>query len=256
VSFEGRQFPQFYLTPDSPCPYLPGRRERKVFTHLVGDQAPALNDMLTHGGFRRSQNIAYRPACSNCTSCVSVRVIVDAFRPNRTFKRTVAANRELVVSETEASASKEQYTLFRDYLDARHGEGGMADMGIMDFTSMIEDSFVQTSTVEYRTRPLVPLAPPDHQVGRLLGVVLTDRLHDGLSMVYSFYDPREVRRGLGTYMILDHIERARKLGLPYLYLGYWVAGSPKMDYKQRFRPQEHLTPQGWVRNEDQPVHPA
>lgn len=246
MSYEGRQFPQFYLTPQSPCPYLPGRHERKVFTHLIGEQAASLNELLTHGGFRRSQNIAYRPACETCTACVSVRVLVDAFQPTKSFKRTRAANRDLTASVCEASATQEQYSLFRDYIDTRHSDGGMSDMSVFDFAAMIEDSFVHTTTVEYRARPDIPLAPPDERKGPLLGVALTDRLEDGLSMVYSFYDPQDERRGLGTYMVLDHIERARKLGLPYLYLGYWVDGSPKMEYKRRFRPQEHLTPEGWM----------
>jgi arginyl-tRNA--protein-N-Asp/Glu arginylyltransferase len=238
--------PQFYLTAPAPCPYLPGRAERKVFTHLVGDRASALNDILTQGGFRRSQNIAYRPACDGCRSCISVRVIVDAFAPTGSMERVIRRNRDIVGSETSASPSSDQYSLFRSYLDARHAEGGMADMTVLDYAMMVGDSHVDTLVVEYRFRG------PDTAIngrgtGPLIATALTDVLSDGLSMVYSFFEPTYSSRSLGTFMILDHIVRARKMGLPYVYLGYWVDGSRKMGYKRRFRPQEHLAPRGWVR---------
>ncbi|WP_181707095.1 arginyltransferase [Chthonobacter rhizosphaerae] len=238
--------PQFFLTAPSPCPYLAGRFERKVFTHLVGDRAPALNDILSQGGFRRSQNIAYRPACETCRSCVSVRICVDGFSPNKSFKRTLKANEDVVGAELPASPTSEQYSLFRHYLDSRHADGGMVDMTMLDYAMMVEDTHVETMLVEYRRR-----GPDSFITGRgagpLLAVALTDVLADGLSMVYSFYNPEESWRGLGTLMILDHIRRARARGLPYVYLGYWVKGSPKMDYKIRFKPQEHLMPKGWER---------
>ncbi|MGD9740046.1 MAG: arginyltransferase [Bauldia sp.] len=238
--------PQFYLTAPSPCPYLPGQQERKVFTHLVGERAPALNDILTQGGFRRSQNIAYRPACEGCRSCVSVRVLVDAFSARNSLGRTLAANQDLVGTEIAPSPSAEQYSLFRRYLDARHAHGGMADMTVLDYAMMVEDTHVETMMIEYRFRG------PDSGItgrgeGPVIAAALTDILSDGLSMVYSFYDPGYTERSLGTFMILDHIRRARKRGLPYVYLGYWVEGSPKMHYKTRFKPQERLGPRGWER---------
>ena len=241
-----RDTPQFYLTAPSPCPYLPGREERKVFTHLVGDRAPGLNDLLTHGGFRRSQAIAYRPACETCRACVSVRVIVDRFKPSRSMRRVRAQNSDVIGEMRVQAPSSEQYSLFRAYLDSRHRDGGMADMTVLDYAMMVEDSHVKTRLVEYRKRG------PDSSIngrgsGSLLAVALTDVLSDGLSMVYSFFDPEEAARSLGTYMILDHIERARKINLPYVYLGYWVRGSGKMDYKSRFLPQERLLPDGWTR---------
>jgi len=248
VSIEGRNFPQFYLTPPAPCPYLPGRLERKVFTHLIGDQARLLNDTLTHGGFRRSQNIAYRPACDSCNACTSVRIVADRFEMTRSFRRTINANRDVVRDEVPLRATAEQYALFRSYIDARHGDGGMADMTVLDFTAMVEDSFVDTRIVEYRLRQQSEPGDNGDRKGRLIGVALTDVLQDGLSMVYSFFDPAHPVRGLGTYMILDHIELTRRLGLGYLYLGYWIAGSEKMAYKSRFQPQEHLTASGWVRS--------
>ena len=243
-----RDTPQFYLTAPSPCPYLKGQEERKVFTHLVGERAGDLNDLLTHGGFRRSQSIAYRPACETCRACVSVRVVNADFKPSRNMRRVAERNADLIGELRDASPTSEQYSVFRAYLDARHRDGGMADMTVLDYAMMIEDSHVKTNLVEYRRRG------PDSSltqrgVGDLLAVALSDVLSDGLSMVYSFFEPDQGERSLGTFMILDHIERARKMGLPYVYLGYWVPGSRKMDYKGRFLPQERLMPSGWVRFE-------
>lgn len=238
--------PQFYLTAPAPCPYLEGKEERKVFTHLVGERAGQINDMLSQGGFRRSQNIAYRPACEGCRSCVSVRVIANEFGPTRTMKRIMRTNRDLVGKALPPSPTSEQYSLFRKYLDDRHSKGGMAEMTTLDYAMMVEDSHVDTMVVEYRLRD-ADTAISGGGSGPLIAVALTDVLGNGLSMVYSFFDTELDRRSLGTFMILDHIRRARKMGLPYVYLGYWVEGSPKMQYKTRFLPQEHLTMTGWQR---------
>jgi leucyl-tRNA---protein transferase len=247
VTQHSRNTPQFYLTAPSPCPYLPGQEERKVFTHLVGERAAELNDLLTHGGFRRSQSIAYRPACETCRACVSVRVVVADFRPTRSMRRILERNCDLVGDMRAAVPTSEQYSVFRSYLDARHRDGGMVDMTVLDYAMMVEDSHVETRMVEYRTRG------PDTAVtgrgdGELLAVALTDVLTDGLSMVYSFFEPDQAGRSLGTFMILDHIARARRMELPHLYLGYWVKGSRKMDYKGRFAPQERLMADGWRRS--------
>ncbi len=243
-----RDTPQFYLTAPSPCPYLEGQEERKVFTHLVGERAGELNDLLTHGGFRRSQSIAYRPACEHCRACVSVRVLVNEFAPTRSMRRIAERSADLVGEMREPTPTSEQYSVFRAYLDARHRNGGMADMTVLDYAMMIEDSHVDTRLVEYRRRgPDTGFNGRGH--GELLAVALTDVLSDGLSMVYSFFDPDAGDRSLGTLMILDHIARAQEMGLPYVYLGYWVPGSRKMDYKGRFLPQERLAPQGWMRVE-------
>ncbi len=245
---EPRDAPQFYLTAPSPCPYLPGRDERKVFTHVVGRRARELNDVLTLSGFRRSQTIAYRPACEGCRACVSVRIRVADFAPSRSLRRVAAENDDLIGETRPTEATSEQYSLFRAYLDSRHWDGGMADMSMLDYTMMVEDSHVESSLVEYRRRG------PDWRFlrrgeGDLFAVCLTDTLVDGLSMVYSFYEPGFAARSLGTFMILDHIARAHALGLAYVYLGYWVEGSRKMDYKARFLPQERLGPNGWERAE-------
>ena len=243
-----RDTPQFYLTAPSPCPYLKGQEERKVFTHLVGERAGELNDLLTHGGFRRSQSIAYRPACETCRACVSVRVVAADFKPSRNMRRVAERNADLIGELRDAFPSSEQYSVFRGYLDARHRDGGMADMTVLDYAMMIEDSHVQTRLVEYRRRG-PDSALTQRGAGKLLAVALSDVLSDGLSMVYSFFDPDEGERSLGTFMILDHIDRARAMGLSYVYLGYWVPGSRKMDYKGRFLPQERLMHSGWMRFE-------
>ncbi len=250
MSIEGRKFPQFYITPPAPCPYLDGKLERKIFTHLIGDQATVLNNTLTHGGFRRSQNIAYRPACDKCNACVSVRVVVDEFEMSRSMARTWARNADIVSTMVDASPSQEQYSIFRGYIDARHAEGGMADMTVLDFAAMVEDSFVDTRMIEYRKAGEGRLDPGKESSGPLVAAALTDVLEDGLSMIYSFYDPDYTHRSLGTYMIIEHINRARSLGLPYVYLGYWVEGSAKMEYKRRFLPQERLSADGWRRSDD------
>ncbi len=241
--------PQFFLTSPSACPYLEGQHERKVFTHLVGEKAAEMNDLLTQGGFRRSQNIAYRPACETCRACVSVRILSDLFEPSKNMRRISGVNADLIGVETRAEPTSEQYSLFRRYLDARHNRGGMSEMTVLDYAMMVEDTHVPTSIIEYRQR-----GPDSFVTGRgegpLVAVALSDRMSDGFSMVYSFFDPEQTRRSLGTWMILDHIQRARSEGLPHVYLGYWVEGSRKMEYKTRFRPQEHLTASGWERYED------
>jgi arginyl-tRNA--protein-N-Asp/Glu arginylyltransferase len=253
VTQHSRETPQFYLTAPSHWPYLAGQEERKVFTHLVGERAPELNNILTQGGFRRSQSIAYRPACEGCRSCVSVRVIAREFRPTRSMRRIANRNADIESEMRLAVPTSEQYAIFRAYLDSRHRDGGMADMTVLDYAMMVEDSHIETRIIEYRRRasPSTP-APADggarvRRRGDLLAVALTDVLGDGLSMVYSFFDPEESARSLGTLMVLDHIVRAQQMGLSYVYLGYWVRGSHKMDYKGRFLPQERLAPDGWMR---------
>ncbi len=248
MSEQQKHFPEFYVTAPQPCPYLPGRLERKLFTHLSPDKPSLLVDNLLRGGFRRSQNIAYMPYCEGCHACISVRVVVDEFEPGRTMKRIQARNRHLCVDRVAPRAISEQYALFRSYIDARHGDGGMADMTVLDFSMMVEDSAVETFLSEYRDPPADPFAKSGPAAkGTLRAVALCDRLSDGISMVYSFYDPECENDSLGTYMIQEHIAYTRSLGLPYLYLGYWIAGSRKMSYKTRFQPQEHLTSSGWKR---------
>lgn len=239
-----QRVPQFFLTPGGPCPYLPGRIERKVFARLAGNLAQPLSEALTQSGFRRSQAIAYRPACDACSACISVRIVAPEFEPSRNLKRIVRRNADLRRAEVPAEATREQFALLRTYLDSRHAGGGMSDMGLFDYVAMVEETPVETHIIEYR-RPAI-----DGMPGRLVACALTDVLRDGLSMVYSFYHPGEEARSLGTHMILDHVQTAQALGLNYVYLGYWVRGSGKMEYKSRFRPLEALTREGWERLPD------
>ena len=241
-----KHFPDFYVTAEQPCPYLHGRMERKLFTHLTNDKPLHLIDNLLRGGFRRSQNIAYMPYCEGCRACVSVRILVDEFIPGKSMRRIKKLNKDLNARCTPSIPSPEQYALFRHYIDTRHAGGGMADMSILDYATMIEETVIDTFLTEYRLKPEAPL-DHDQDSGKLKAVAFSDRLSDGISMVYSYFDPDEHTRSLGTYMILDHIERSARLGLPYLYLGYWINGSAKMDYKVRFKPQQHLTQEGWQR---------
>jgi len=241
------RFPRFFVTSPAPCPYLEGKSERKVFTELKGPHADALNDALGRIGFRRSQTVAYRPSCLDCTACVSVRVVTQEFTPSSTQKRNLKRNSDLVATICRPWSTGEQYELLQRYLGVRHPGGGMTAMDEVDFADMVEHTPVTTYVIEYREPSEDGVTP-----GRLVGACLTDKQADGLSMIYSFYDPdHEARSGLGNYIILDHIRRAEEMGLPYVYLGYWVHGSPRMQYKVRYRPMERLTRDGWERISDE-----
>jgi len=238
------RFPRFFVTSPAPCPYLPGRQERKVFTELSGPHAGELNDALGRIGFRRSQGVAYRPSCAGCSACVSVRVVTSEFQANATQRKLMRRHSDLQVSACRPWATDEQYQLLRRYLAARHPGGGMAGMDEDDYADMVEHSPVNSLVIEYRE-------PSVRGRGRLVAACLTDRQADGLSMIYSFFAADDADRpGLGNYVIMDHITRAREAGLPYVYLGYWVKGSARMAYKTRYRPIETLGPAGWRRLED------
>jgi leucyl-tRNA---protein transferase len=227
---------RFYLTASQPCPYLEGRRERKVFAALDGPDAKELNDNLTHAGFRRSQNIAYRPACDMCAACVSVRIPVASFEYTKRWRKIMARNVDVHVAMRPAHATYEQFDLLKSYLKQRHLGAGMSDMSAFDYAAMLEETNVRTHVIEYR------LGGPE---GILVGCALVDVLEDGLSLIYSFYDASHAARSLGSYMILDHVRQAQAAGFGYVYLGYWIKGSAKMDYKVEFRPIEALGATGW-----------
>lgn len=219
---------QLFLTAAMPCPYLPGRQERKLFTHLTGRRASSLHHLLSENGFRRSQNLIYRPACEGCNACQSVRIVAGDFVASSRYRRVLKHNDDLVIDVRPTTATSEQYDLFKRYLESRHAGGGMNQMSFVDYEYMVEDTPVQSVLVEYRLR--------DDPERRLIAVALTDVMPDGLSMVYSFYDPDLAHRSLGTFLILDHIAQVRSARLSYVYLGYWVKDSPKMAYKAQFRP--------------------
>jgi arginine-tRNA-protein transferase len=234
------RFPKFFVTNPAPCPYLPGKVERKVFTELNGRNANELNEALGRIGFRRSQSVAYRPSCVDCSACVSVRVAAERFEPNATQRKLIRRHSDLEVSACKPWSTDEQYELLRRYLASRPPGGGMIDMDESDFADMIEQTPVRSYVIEYR-EPSV-----DGRPGKLVGACLTDQQGDGLSMIYSFFDVGDgARKGLGTYIILDHIVRAARSALPYVYLGYWVEGSDRMAYKTNFKPMERLGRDGW-----------
>ena len=232
----------FFSTEPAPCPYLPGRLERRLVAALAGGDPDRLHDRLLRAGFRRSQNYAYRPGCAGCQACVPVRIPVAQFVFRRPWRRILRDNADLVASERPAIATPEQYALFRRYLDGRHAASGRAEMTWAEFRAMIDDSPVDTRLIEWRR--------PDRS---LIAASLTDRCRSGLSGVYKFFDPDDARRSLGSLIILWHVQHAAQLGLPYVYLGYWIAGSEKMAYKARFQPLEQLTPAGW---QPLPAQPA
>lgn len=231
---------QFYVTACQPCPYLDGKVERKLFAGLQGEHADTLNNALSKQGFRRSQNVLYRPSCTDCNACMSVRVRVADFEPSKAQSRILRKNKNLVRDATAPWATEHQYELFKAYLTARHADGGMADMDMFEFSSMVEETPVRSRIVEYSTA--------NEKSGRpdLTAVCLTDVLDDGLSLVYSFFDPDMHKNSLGTYMILDHIKIAQEADLPYVYLGYWVPGSSKMDYKSQFSALEAFHKGTWI----------
>lgn len=214
--------------------------ERKLFTALQGDQAQRLNDSLSKQGFRRSQNVLYRPSCAECSACLSARIRVADFKPSRTQRKILKNAAHLRRTATSPWATEDQFTLFRRYLDARHADGGMADMDVFEFAAMIEETPIKSRVIEY-TRA----AGPGESGRPLACVALTDVFDDGLSMVYSFYDPDMIDLSLGTFAILDHIAIAREAGLPYVYLGYWVPGSRKMNYKAGFNALEIFKHGAW-----------
>jgi arginyl-tRNA--protein-N-Asp/Glu arginylyltransferase len=236
--------PQFYVTAPQPCPYLSGRMERKLFTALQGDGAEKLNNALSKQGFRRSQNVLYRPSCADCSACLSARIRVADFAPSKSQKRVAKKNSNLMRTASSPWATESQYALFRDYLDSRHATGGMADMDLFEFAAMVEETPIRTRLIEYREDQ--PAAIADANDG-LRAVCLTDVLDDGLSMVYSFFAPDLMKNSLGTFLILDHVQIARELDLPYVYLGYWVPGSDKMGYKANFKGVEIFRDGAWER---------
>lgn len=230
------------MTIPSPCPYLPGRMERKIFAQLDPITGPYLNNYLTHSGFRRSQNVLYRPACESCQSCKSLRVDTARFEPTRSMKRVLSKNKDLTQTVCPAFATDEQFELLSHYLNFRHQGGGMSDMDYARYEMMVEECAAETEIIEYRNAE-----------ERLIAVVLIDVLMDGYSMVYSYFDPKEGARSLGHFMILDHIRRCQKQQQPWLYLGYWVKESQKMNYKARYKPCQILGVYGWqeMREDDE-----
>ncbi len=250
---QSAHFPKFYMTAPSPCPYLPNKFERKIFTELKDEKLSydkqailehnnpseysiKLNQSLTLVGFRRSQDIAYRPSCENCRECKSVRTPVILFSQSKSQKRIYRKNQDLSVEIKPNIATAEQYELLTRYIDKRHDQGGMAGITMEEYRDMVESSPINSLIIEYRQKN-----------GELIAAALTDQMANSFSMVYSFFAISEElnKRSLGVYMVLSHIELAIAKGLDHVYLGYWVKNSPKMGYKNNFKPIEILTSNGW-----------
>ncbi len=226
----------FFVTAPLPCPYLDGRVERRIVTELAGRDRQGLHDTLSRVGFRRSHGIIYAPACPACDACQAVRTAVADFSPSKSQRRVLRRNAGLRVQESAHAATDEQFDLFLRYQNSRHSGGDMSSMDFHDYQSLIEETPVESSLFEF--------SEPD---GRLVGACLVDWMEDGISAVYSFFDPDMAGQSLGTYMILWLMDQARSAGLDYLYLGYWIGGSRKMSYKENFQPLEHYTKNGWIR---------
>ncbi len=225
--------PAIYLSRPHPCDYLPNQCAQSLF--LSADTGIDLGrySALVAKGFRRSGRLVYRPHCPGCRACIPVRVPVGRFRPNRSQRRCWRKNRDLSVTARPAEFRREHYALYRRYLEARHGDGGMADSSPGDYTNFLLCDWCDTRFYEFRHRDT------------LLAVAVVDVLENALSAVYTFFDPEQSGRGLGTYAILWEIAAARRMGLRWLYLGYWIAQCGKMAYKNRFQPLEYFRGDHW-----------
>lgn len=225
---------EFYVLEPTRCPYLENKMERKLLTEISGPLAQSTYDRLTLAGLRRSHRFAYRPACENCDACIPVRVVVDRFQASKSLRRIARANADLSVALGSNKTSEEQFALFDRYIESRHGDGEMAGMAEQEYRSMVESSDIDTRVAEFRDSE-----------GRLVAVCLLDWVSDGPSAVYSFFEPAEARRSLGTFVVLWLIRRAEQAAARHVYLGYWIENSRKMAYKTRFQPLEGLIDGTW-----------
>lgn len=223
-----------YLGQAHECAYLPGQMVRTAYVGPEAGMSLALYSLLAERGFRRSGDLVYRPYCPNCSACVPVRVPVAHFSPNRSQVRAWRRNADLVMCAKAAVFDEEHYRLFSRYLNSRHAEGGMASSTRNEYIEFLASDWAKTAFVEFRSDDV------------LLAVAVVDDLRDALSAVYTFYDPLFAERSLGTYAILWQIAEARRLGLKWLYLGYWISDCRKMAYKNRFRPFEALIAGHWL----------
>lgn len=217
------------------CDYLPGRQARLAYVSPWVALDRNLYSQLAAGGFRRSGDMVYRPHCRQCAACVPVRIPVEAFQPSRIQRRVAKANADLRVVQKQDVFDERHYRLYMRYLAGRHAEGHMAESTPEEYIQFVGSEWGDTGLYEF-------LAGDE-----LLAVAVIDHLDDGLSAVYTFYDPEQRRRSLGTYAVLWQIGEARRRGLPWVYLGFWIAECRKMAYKNSFRPFEGLADGAWTR---------
>jgi arginine-tRNA-protein transferase len=225
-----------------PCGYYAGRVAQNLVIDPLAADLPEVYEVALTRGYRRAGGHIYRPSCARCSACVPARVPVDGFAPNRSQRRCLKRNADLVYSDAPARFGEQVFDLYRRYLGARHPGGGMDDAEREDFGRFLTSPWSPTRFFEYRLD------------GRLVAVAVTDVTRFGLSSVYTFYEPAEAARGLGTYCILHQVAECRRRGLPHLYLGYWIDGHPKMGYKRCFQPLELLRGQRWERALPDPEH--
>jgi arginine-tRNA-protein transferase len=223
-----------FQTTEHPCGYWPERRARDIVLDPDSRALPSVYPAALAQGFRRSGGHVYRPQCDTCIACVPVRIRIEAFVPNRSQRRCMRRNADLRISEADAQREVETFDLYRRYLASRHPGGGMDEPRPEDFDNFLSASWSPTRFLCFRD-----------DLGVLKGVAVTDVLPNGLSAVYTFFDPQEESRSLGTYALLQQIEWARQRSLPHLYLGFWLQGHPKMDYKSRFAGLEQLRHGEW-----------
>jgi len=225
--------PDLYLSMPHPCSYLTGRQSTTLFVDPQRIMAPAEYGAFVREGFRRSGDLVYRPHCANCNACVAVRVPVQSFVPSRSQRRTWARNQDIQVIPGPVRFDPAHFELYRRYQASRHPESGMNDADPQKYFGFLASRQVESAFIEFRLN------------GLLAGVAVADLLPDGLSAVYTFYDPDQARRGLGVFSVLWEIDETQRRGLDYLYLGYWIAESPKMSYKSSYQPLEALLNGKW-----------
>lgn len=229
----------FFTTAPQPCPYFSDRVERRVVTELAGHDSQVLHDQLTRTGFRRSHGMAYAQACPACNQCIAIRIRAREFSYSRSQRRIEKRNRELIANEVSAIANEEQFILFESYQASRHAGGDMETMEFSDYKSLVEENTVETALIEFRDND------------RLIACIIVDKISDGFSAVYSFFDTElESRRSLGTYMVLWLIEHTKELDLDYVYLGFLINECQKMSYKKKFQPLDCFLSGSWVPHED------
>lgn len=235
---------RLFQTGEHPCGYWPDRQARDLVLDPQDDRLGALYPMALGWGFRRSGDLVYRPHCAQCRACVPVRIPVARFSPDRSQRRCLARNADLECRALPAERNEEHFALYQRYLDRRHANGGMDQQGPHEFDRFLIGSWPHSRFLEIRT------ARSGNTPGRLLAVAVTDVTDSALSAVYTFFDPEQQHRSLGTYAILQQIAWAQRQSLPHLYLGYWIEGHQKMDYKRRYRPLEAYDGRRWRLMED------
>jgi arginine-tRNA-protein transferase len=228
---------RLFQTLPHPCGYYGDRTAQNLVIDPASPHLPQIYDAALLRGYRRAGGHVYHPHCRRCRACIPARIVVDAFQPDRSQRRCLRRNEDLQFAEEPARFSEEYFDLYRHYLDGRHRDGGMDNPADEDFSRFLYTPWSPTAFLTLRRR------------GKLLAVAVTDFASSGLSAVYTFFDPDEAARGLGTCAILRQVGLARARGLAHVYLGYWIEGHPKMDYKARFRPLELLGPKGWTAHE-------